>query len=89
MLQAPRNAAVLFSSQTCPICRVFKSQFQIIGEKVEGKADLYEMDIASTKTWRDYDILTIPTVLIFRAGEVSERFTALPRAKEIERSLRT
>lgn len=88
VLHASRTVAVLFSSQTCPTCHVFKPRFQKIGERVEGKADLYEMDIASTETWRDYEILTIPTVLIFRAGKVSERFTALPRIEEIEKSLR-
>ncbi len=88
VLHASRTVAVLFSSQTCPTCHVFKPQFQKIGERVEGKADLYEMDIASTETWRDYEILTIPTVLIFRAGKVSERFTALPRIEEIEKALR-
>jgi thioredoxin 1 len=88
VLHASKTVAVLFSSQTCPPCHVFKPRFQKIGERVEGKADLYEMDIASTETWRDYEILTIPTVLIFRAGEVSERFTALPRIEEIEKALR-
>ncbi len=89
VLHAPRTVAVLFSSSTCPTCRVFKPRFREIARRVGEKADLYEMDIVSTETWRKYDILSIPTVLVFRAGEVTERFTALPDAEEIERALRS
>jgi len=89
VLHAPRTVAVLFSSPTCPTCRVFKPRFRKIAGKVGDKADLYEMDIVSTETWRKYDILSIPTVLVFRAGEVAERFTALPDAEEIERALQS
>lgn len=87
VLHASRTVAVLFSSPTCPTCRVFKPKFQEIAEKIGERADLYEMDIVSTATWRKYDVLSIPMVLVFRAGEVSERFTALPNAEYIERAL--
>ena len=87
VLHAPRPVAVMFSSPTCPTCRVFKPQFEGLAESAEGRADLYEMDISTTETWRDYDVLSIPTVLVFREGEVAERFTALPRTEEISRAL--
>jgi thioredoxin 1 len=89
VLHASKTVAVLFSSPTCPTCRVFKPRFREIAGKVGDKADLYEMDIVSTETWRKYDILSIPTVLVFRAGEATERFTVLPDAEEIERALRS
>jgi copper chaperone CopZ len=60
-----------------------------LADKLGGEADFYEVDIEATETWRDYDILSIPQVLIFRAGKVSERFTAMPVAAEIERALVT
>jgi len=88
VLHASRAIAVLFSSPTCPTCRVFKPRFREIAGKVGDKADLYEMDIVSTETWRKFDILSIPTVLVFRAGEVAERFTALLDMEEIEMALR-
>jgi len=87
VLHASKPVAVLFSSQTCPTCRFFKRQFKEIAEKVEGKADLYEMDIASTETWRKYNILSIPTVLIFKNGQLSERFEALPKGEDIALAL--
>ncbi len=87
VLHASKTVAVLFSSPTCPTCRVFKPEFLSLAEKLGKEAEFYEMDIEATETWRDYDILSIPQVLIFRAGNVSERFTAMPVAAEIERAL--
>jgi thiol-disulfide isomerase/thioredoxin len=87
VLHASRTVAILFSSPTCPTCRVFKPEFLSLVEKLGKEAEFYEMDIEATETWRTYDILSIPQVLIFRAGKVSERFTAMPVAAEIEKAL--
>jgi thiol-disulfide isomerase/thioredoxin len=89
VLHASKTVVALFSSPTCPTCRVFKPEFLFLAEKMGEEADFYEVDIEATETWRDYDILSIPQVLIFRAGKVSERFTAMPVAAEIERALVT
>jgi thiol-disulfide isomerase/thioredoxin/copper chaperone CopZ len=86
VLHSSRNVAVLFTSPTCPTCKVFKPEFEKLAEGNEG-ADFYEMDIVSTERWRDYDVLSIPTVLVFKAGGVSDRFTALPRTEEIESAI--
>jgi thiol-disulfide isomerase/thioredoxin len=87
VLHASRTAVVLFSSPTCPTCRVFKPEFLSLADKLGAEAEFYEMDIEATETWRAHDILSIPQVLIFRAGKVSERFTAMPVAAEIEGAL--
>lgn len=87
VLHASKTVVVLFSSPTCPTCRVFKPEFLSLAEKLGKEAEFYEMDIEATEAWRDYDILSIPQVLIFRAGRASERFTAMPVAAEIERAL--
>jgi thioredoxin 1 len=87
VLHASLPVAVFFASPTCPTCHFFKRQFKEIAVKSEGKAALYEMDIATTETWRKYDVLSIPTVLIFRNGQLSERFQALPKVDEIIRAI--
>ena len=86
VLHSSRNVAVLFTSPTCPTCKVFKPEFEKLAERSEN-ADFYEMDIVSTERWRDYDVLSIPTVLVFKAGEVTKRLTALPRIEDIESAL--
>ena len=87
VLHASKPVVVIFSSSTCPACHFFKRQFEEIVDKVKGKVDLYEMNITSTETWRKYDILSIPTVLIFRKGKLSERFEALPNGEDIALAL--
>jgi copper chaperone CopZ len=86
VLHASRPVVVLFSSPTCPACHFFKGRFREIA-KTKNKVDFYEMDITATVTWRTYDILSVPTVLIFRNGELSQRFDALPREEEVASAL--
>lgn len=88
VLQSINPTMVLFSSPNCPTCHVFKKQFKELTKKVEGKADFYEMDITSTETWRKYDILSIPSVLIFKNGQLSARFHPFPKSDEIINSLK-
>ena len=81
-----KNVAVLFTSPTCPTCKVFKPRFAEMAEK-HSDSDFYEMDIVTSETWREYNVMSLPTVLIFKAGKVSDRFTALPREEEIEAAI--
>jgi thioredoxin 1 len=87
ILQSITPTVILFSSTNCPTCHVFKKQFTEIAKKVEGNADFYEMDITSTETWQKYDILSIPTVLIFKNGQLSARFHPFPQREDIINSL--
>jgi thioredoxin 1 len=87
VIHASGKVAVLFTSPTCPTCKVFKPHFEELAKRASGKANFYEMNIVSTETWRDYDILSIPTVLLFKTGEVSRRFTALPQTEDIKVAL--
>jgi thioredoxin-like negative regulator of GroEL len=70
VLHASKTVVVLFSSPTCPTCKVFKPEFLGLAERM-----------------REYDVLSIPQVTVFRAGKISERFTAMPIASEIEKAL--
>jgi thioredoxin 1 len=80
---------VVFSSSRCPACSYFKRQLKEITRTSKENIIIYEMDVTNTETWRQYDIMSIPTVLIFRNGQVSERFEALPQVKEILHAMRT
>ncbi len=45
------------------------------------------MDISETETWKNYNVMGIPTVIIFRSGMPTKRFGALLRIDEIEKDL--
>ena len=84
VLHSSKTAVILFSSPTCPTCKVFKPRLEDLAESLGDRADFYEMDITETVAWRDYDILSIPTVLVFKVGEATGRFDALPSIDEIQ-----
>lgn len=87
VLHASRPVAVLFSSPTCPVCRVTKNMVEEVSRKLNGKAELYEMNIFSTETWRSYDISTVPTIVFFRNGKVYVKLDSAPRREDIEKAL--
>ena len=87
VLHAERPAVVLFSSQTCPMCRNLKPKFRELAERRAGAVDFYEMDVAGTETWRDYDVMGLPTVIVFRGGKAAERFMAALGVDEFEDAL--
>jgi thiol-disulfide isomerase/thioredoxin len=86
-LNASKPVVILFSSPTCPSCMIFKPHFTSLAKRHSDKAQFYEMNIEDTNTWRNYDVLSIPQILIFREGKISERITGMPSVNEIESRL--
>jgi copper chaperone CopZ len=86
VLHSSRPAVILFSSKTCPSCQMFKPRYQDLADAHE-TADFYEMDISVTRRWQEYGVMTIPTVLVFKEGGVAERFSAVLRTQDIEKTL--
>jgi thioredoxin 1 len=87
VLHASEPVAVLFSSPSCPVCQAAKSVYVETAEDLAGRAELYEMDISSSEIWHNYDILNIPTILIFKDGQLKGRLMALPQKTEIIKAL--
>jgi len=87
VLGSAKPVSVLFSSESCPSCQVLKPQIKALAEKQAGKVDFYEMDISYSETWKTYSVMGIPTVIVFRGGKPAERFSAMLRVDELEKSL--
>ena len=87
VLHAPKPVAVMFSSPGCPACQAAKSVYSVTAEDLADRAELYKMDISTSEIWHNYDILTIPTILIFKEGQLKERLTAQPQKTDIIKAL--
>ncbi|MCX6647992.1 MAG: thioredoxin domain-containing protein [Candidatus Bathyarchaeota archaeon] len=87
VLEAAKPVAVLFSSEGCPSCQVLKPQIKALAEKQAGKVNFYEMDVTHTEAWKQYNVMGIPTVIVFRGGKSAERFGAMLRVDELEKTL--
>ena len=87
VLKAAKPVAVLFSSEGCPSCQVLKPQIKALAEKKAGNVEFYEMDVSHTETWKEYHVMGIPTVVVFRGGAPAERFGAMLNVGELEKAL--
>jgi copper chaperone CopZ/thioredoxin-related protein len=76
VLHASKSVAVLFSSPTCPICRITKQVYTEAADELAGKAEFYEMDISTSNISHDYDVLSTPSILIFRDGQLKDKLLA-------------
>jgi thioredoxin 1 len=85
VLHSSKPVVVLFSSRMCPSCLVFKPSFEELAE--ERKGEFYEMDISTTETWRNFGVMSIPTVIIFKDGKVLDKFTATLKTDDIKKAL--
>lgn len=86
VLHASKPVAVLFSSPTCPACKLTKSVYAQVSDDLAKNAEFYEMDTSTSDIWHDYDVLSIPTILIFRDGQLKERLIT-PEKNEIIKAL--
>jgi thioredoxin 1 len=87
VLHASKPVAVLFSSPTCPACKMLKPLYIEVAEDLGEKAEFYEIDISSSETWRNYDVLVIPTILVFKEGQVKDKLLPLLKKDEIKKAL--
>jgi copper chaperone CopZ len=86
VLHASKPVAVLFSSPTCPICRIAKTVYSEAADELAGQVEFYEMDISTSNTYHDYDVLSTPSILIFRDGQLKDRLL-MPQKTEIIKAL--
>ncbi len=79
-----RNIVVVnFTSSLCPSCNVLKRVLKDIEKKFEEKAYFYQMDINTTRYWKEFNIIHVPTLIYFKGGREISRHSGVPGQDEI------
>jgi len=81
--QAEGLALVDFSAAWCQPCKKLEPILEELGGSYEGRAIVAHCDVAKApKTAQRFGVMSVPTVLFFKQGQIIDRFVGLqPRDK--------
>jgi len=72
-----------FWSPTCPPCLMLGPIIEEIAKEFEGRAKIGKLNVfENQETAEKYEIFAIPTIIIFKNGEIKERASGL-RPKQV------
>ncbi|MDP9350317.1 MAG: thioredoxin family protein [Chloroflexota bacterium] len=78
VLGARGPVALDFYQESCPPCHVLEPRLERVAEEYEGRVAVYRVDIEHDMSVAErFEVMSIPTVLVFRDGEEAERLDGL------------
>ena len=88
VLRSNRPVLLLFTSTKCPSCRVLREKLKEALGRYEDEIYIFETNILETSIWEKYDVMSVPTVVLFIEGEEKKRRVGMLNTEEMREFLR-
>jgi thioredoxin 1 len=90
VLKSDKPVAVDFWAAWCGPCRMFAPIVEETAAEVGDTAKICKLDVdANPATSAKYGIMSIPTMIIFKNGEVVDKFSGVRQKEELMQRLKT
>jgi thioredoxin 1 len=88
VLKSSTPVLVDFWAEWCPPCRMLTPTIEKLANDYSGKVKVGKVDTDSNRDVSiKYGIMSIPTVILFRNGEVTQKFVGLRNEREFREAL--
>lgn len=73
VLEFTEPTVVMFWATWCPFCRRFRKEFEALAAAKPWRFAAVYLDDYSNPLWDDFDVDVVPTLALFRDGQLVER----------------
>jgi len=88
VLKASKPVLVDFFASWCGPCQIMSPVIEELAKEFKDKADIYKVDIDKEhELANQYQVMSIPTIFIFKDGKVTNQFSGIAKKEELARGL--
>ncbi len=88
VLQSSEPVLVDFWAPWCGPCRAIAPLIEELAEQYDGKVKIGKVNVdENPEIAQRYDVMNIPTLIVFKNGEIAERFMGLVPKSKLESAI--